>query len=102
MRITAKEACEKALIKINSESILDVIYKNIANASEKGHMTYYISCDNMANYGFTEPMIDTLFKNDNVRVKVVDQLKEFGFDVIFNQSRIAIIWNKKWEPAENK
>ena len=102
MRITAKEAYEKALIKINSESILDTIYRNISDVSEKGYMTYYINSDNMLNYGFTGPMTDTLFKNDNVRVKVIDQLKEFGFDVTFTRSRITINWNKKWELTENK
>lgn len=94
MRITAKEAYERALIKINSESILDTIYKNISDTSEKGYMIYCINSDNMFNYGFTEPMIDTLFKNNNVRIKVIDQLREFGFDVVFTKSRITIIWNK--------
>lgn len=95
MRITAQEAREKASIKLNSESILDVIYKNIGNLSSKGYMVYTIHSDKILNDGFTNPMIDELFNNSKVEDEITNQLQEFGFKVLRYQYCITIKWNNE-------
>lgn len=99
MRITAKEALDKAMTKISSESILDVIFTNISHIASTGYTKYIIYGQLSYNPGFEDPMIKELYENKATRDRVINVLEELGYDVtVFPEPSILI----KWEPVENK
>ena len=92
MRITAKEARERAQIKCGSESILDAIYRNISEESRYGNYFIEIYHNNVKLLDFTKGMIDSLISDKEVQDRVISDLTNLGYIVKINKYSIIVSW----------
>lgn len=91
MRISAKEAWERAQIKCSAESILDAIYRNISEESRYGN--YFIEIyHNCKLSEFTKGMIDSLISDKEIQDKVISDLTNLGYKVTVNKYSVIVSW----------
>ena len=93
MRISAREALEKANVTLGSEKIADTIFSKISNVSELGLKKVSIYKD-MPNGFITAPMSDKLFVFEETYKYIENLLKNLGYKIEHTDSVIIISWNE--------
>ena len=94
MRISAKEAFEKANVALSPEKIVDIIFSRISSASETGLKQICIYKDMPCVIGLTAPMNEELFTFGDIYKYIEDLLTNLGYKIDHSLSTITIRWNE--------